>query len=52
MRNFKAMKQAQRLVTAHAAVPNPFNLCRPLVRAQHYRHLRTGAFEEWSRADS
>jgi putative transposase len=50
MRRFKSMKQAQRLVTAHAAVPNLFNLGRHLVRAQHYRDLKISAFNEWSRA--
>ncbi|EED35889.1 transposase [Luminiphilus syltensis NOR5-1B] len=50
MRRFKSMKQAQRFVTAHAAVSNLFNLGRHLLRAQHYRDLRTSAFEEWNRA--
>ena len=50
MRRFKSMRQAQRFVTAQAAVANLFNLGRHLVRAQHYRVLRTSAFAEWSRA--
>jgi putative transposase len=50
MRRFKSMIQAQRFVSAHAAVQNLFNLGRHLVRAQHYRDLRAGAFGEWSRA--
>ena len=50
MRRFKSMKQAQRLVAAHAVVGNLFNLGRHLVRAEHYRNLRIGAFNEWSRA--
>lgn len=50
MRRFKSMGQAQRFVTAHAAVSNLFNLGRYLVRAQHYRNLRVGAFGEWNRA--
>ena len=50
MRKFKSVKQAQRFVTAHAAVSNLFNLGRHLVRAQNYRDLRIGAFREWSRA--
>ena len=50
MRRFKSMVQAQRFVTAHAAVQNLFNLGRHMVRAQHYRKLRTSAFAEWSRA--
>jgi putative transposase len=52
MRKFKSVKQAQQIVTAHAAVSNLFNLGRHLVRAQHYRNLRIGAFEQWSRAVS
>jgi len=50
MRKFKSVKQAQRFVTAHAAVSNLFNLGRHLVRAEHYRNLRVSAFNEWSRA--
>ena len=50
VRKFKSTKQTQRIVTAHAALSNLFNLGRHLVRAQHYRDLRIGAFEEWSRA--
>ena len=50
IRKFKSTKQAQRFVTAHAAVHNLFNLGRHLVRAQHYRDLRGSAFGEWSRA--
>jgi putative transposase len=48
-RRFKSMKQAQRFVTAHAAVSNLFNLGRHLVRAEHYRNHRVSAFSEWSR---
>lgn len=50
MRRFKSLRQAQRFVTAHAAVANLFNLSRHLVRAEHYRNLRASAFSEWSRA--
>jgi putative transposase len=50
MRRFKSVRQAQRFLGAHAAVYNLFNLGRHLVRAEHYRNLREGAFEEWSRA--
>jgi len=50
MRRFKSVKQAQRFVTAHAAVSNLLNLGRHLVRAQHYRDLRVSAFDEWNRA--
>ena len=47
MRKFKSMVQAQRFFGAHAAVQNLFNLGRHLVRAEHYRNLRTSAFIEW-----
>ena len=50
MRRFKSASQAQRFVTAHAAVSNLFNLGRHLVCAQHDRDLRVSAFSEWSRA--
>jgi putative transposase len=47
---FKSVRQAQRVLGAHASVSNLFNLGRHLVRAEHYRNLRTSAFTEWSRA--
>ena len=50
MRKFKSVRQAQRFLGAHAAVANLFNLGRHLVRAHHYRDLRTSAFADWSRA--
>lgn len=50
MRTFKSVRQAQRFLTAHAAVSNLFNLGRHLVRAEHYRDLRVSAFTEWRRA--
>jgi len=50
MQRFKSTQQAQRFITAHAAVSNRFNPGRHLVRAQHYRNLRIGAIEQWSRA--
>ena len=50
MRRFNSVFQAQRFVTAHAAVQNLFNLGRHLTRAEHYRDLRSSAFSEWSRA--
>ncbi|MEH6570487.1 MAG: IS6 family transposase [Halioglobus sp.] len=50
MRRFKSVKQAQRFVSAHAAVQNLFNLGRHLVRAEHYRDLRVSAFGDWSMA--
>ena len=50
MRRFKSVRQAQRFLTAHAAVHNLFNLGRHLVSSHHYRNLRISAFREWSRA--
>ena len=50
MRKFKSVGQAQRFLTAHAAVSNLFNMGRHLIRAQHYRDLRVSAFAEWRRA--
>ena len=50
MRKFKSVEQAQRFVTAHAAVSNLFNLGRHLVSANHCRNLREGAFAEWDTA--
>lgn len=50
MREFKSIGQAQRFVSAHAAVQNLFNLSRRLVRAEHYRNLRASAFVDLSRA--
>ena len=50
VRRFKSVGQAKRFLGAHAAVSNLFNLGRHLVRAEHYRNLRTSAFSEWSRA--
>ena len=47
---FKSVGQAQRFVTAHAAVGNLFNLGRHLVSAEHYRNLRVSAFADWNRA--
>ena len=49
MRKFKSVGQAQKFLDAHATVSNLFNLGRHLVRAQHYRDLRTSAFAEWDR---
>ncbi len=50
MRRFKSVFQAQRFFTVHAAMHNLFNLGRHLVRAEHYRSFRDGAFTEWGRA--
>jgi putative transposase len=50
MRTFKSFRQAQQLLTAHAAIANIFNLGRYLIRAETFRHLREGAYAEWRRA--
>lgn len=50
MRRFKSPGQAQRFLDTHSAVYNLFNLQRHYVRAEHYRRLRTGAFEKWNSA--
>jgi putative transposase len=50
MRRFKSVGQAQRFLSAHAAVYNLFNLGRHLVRAEHYTNLRESAFGDWGKA--
>lgn len=50
MQGFKSTRQAQRLVSAQAAVSNLFNLGRHLVRADRCRNLRISAFNERSGA--
>ena len=50
MRRFKSTAQAQRFLTIHASVYNLFNLGRHLVRAEHYKKLRTDAFGQWTKA--
>ena len=52
MRRFKSTGQAQRFVTAHAAIHNLFNLGRHHVSAPYFRDLRVSAFSEWSRVVS
>jgi len=42
--------QAQRFLSAHAAVSNLFNVGRYLIRAQYYRNFRVSAFAEWEAA--
>jgi len=50
MRKFKSVAQAQRFLTAHAAVYNLFDLGRHLVSAQNYRYFRVRAFASWEKA--
>jgi putative transposase len=47
MRRFKSTQQAQRFLSAHAAVYNLFNLGRHLISAKHYRIFRDNAFASW-----
>ena len=50
MRKLKIFRQDQRVLGAHAAVSNIFNLGRHLAPAEYYRDLRISAFAESSRA--
>ncbi len=47
---FKSPGQAQRFLSAHAAVYNLFNLGRHLTKAKYYRKFREGAFNDWTSA--
>ena len=47
MRRFKSTQQAQRFLSAHAAISNLFNLGRHLVSAKNYRIFRSSAFASW-----
>jgi putative transposase len=49
MRKFKSMHQAQRFLSAHAAVYNLFNLDRHLLPAEIYRYFRLRAFSTWEK---
>ena len=48
MRRFKSTQQAQRFLSAHAAVYNLFNLGRHLISSKHHRLLRDNAFASWN----
>ena len=50
VRKFKSAGQVQRFLTAHTAVSNLFNLGGHRCTTQHFRDLRTSAFNEWSHA--
>ena len=50
MRGFKSAHQAQRFLSAHAAVYNLFNLGRHLISANHYRFFRQRALASWRNA--
>ena len=47
LRRFKSTQQAQRFLSAHAAVYNLFNLGRHLISAKYYRIFRSSAFASW-----
>jgi putative transposase len=48
MRGFRSDGYAQRFLSAHGQVNNPFRLGRHLLRAKTYRVLRERAFHTWS----
>ena len=50
IRRFKSPRQAQRLLSFHAAVYNLFNLGRHLVSSIHYRLLRQVAMSSLRQA--
>ena len=47
MRGFKSAGQAQRFLAVHSQIRNLFCFGRHLLKARHYRLLRTKAFETW-----
>ena len=47
MGGFKSIGQAQRFVNAHAGVGNLFRIGRHLIKAHHYRELRSRSYFEW-----
>jgi putative transposase len=49
-RRFKSTMQAQRLLGAHAAVYNLFDLGRHLIKSRYYRKLRESTFNQWELA--
>ena len=50
MRGFASSIHAQRFLTLHGLTQNLFRLGRHLMRAVHYRLLRTQAFQLWQEA--
>jgi putative transposase len=50
MQGFKSAKSAQRFVSVHAAVYNPFNVQRHLISRPTYRQFRSAAHQSWSDA--
>jgi len=47
MRGFKSIGQAQQFLTVHAEVGNLFRIGRHLIKAHHYRELRSRSYSEW-----
>ena len=47
MRGFKSIGQAQRFLTVHAEVGNLFRIGRHMMKAHHYRELRSRSYFEW-----
>jgi putative transposase len=48
MRGFRSDGQAQRFLSVHGQYNNLFRLGRHLLKAEHYRELRSGALKTWS----
>src|SRR4028118_176284 len=48
MKRFKSPRQAQRFLSAHDQIDNPFHLRRDHVSASEYRAARARAFETWA----
>ena len=47
MRRFRSAAHAQRFLAVHGLVLNLFRVGRHLLRAVHYRLLRTGSWRIW-----
>jgi putative transposase len=50
MRRFKSARNAQNFLSIYSEVRNLFNLGRHLIKANHYRNDRKGAFAGWAEA--
>lgn len=48
MQRFKSQGQAQRFVSTHSAIYNPFNIQRHLISRNTMRDMRTAAMAEWN----
>ena len=48
MKRFKSAGQAQRFLSAHDQINNPFHLHRDYVTAREYRAARIQAFQTWA----